>query len=460
MQEERIFNEILVVDDDAGVRKSISWQLSRQGYEVHTASNAEEGLEFLRSRRVDLVISDVRMPGMDGIEFLEHIKEEGLADSVIMISAFGSFDSVIEAMKRGAYDYIHKPFKKEELLLTIRKAEERERLKRENQELKRKIVMGSSEIEIVTHNSKMQEILKLVSKLANFNSTVLITGESGTGKELIARMLHENSPRKDKPFVAINCGAIPESLIESELFGYVKGAFTDAWRDKPGLFEAANGGTLFLDEIGSLPLHMQVKLLRVLQEGEVRRVGGNKSIKIDVRIVAAGAQDLRELIKEGKFREDLYYRLNVVSVHLPPLRERKDDIPVLIDHFRRKFNLKLGTKISGITKEALDLLMRYKWPGNVRELENVIERAMIMADGSEITVSDLPPQILGYEPESSRIPLPKDCLSIRKASAILEKQLIMEALKRTKGNRTAAAKLLEISHRALLYKIKEYDIKL
>jgi len=456
--EDRVFKEILVADDEPGVRNTIAYQLNKNGYVVHTAEDGDKALEFLKSHPVDLVISDIRMPVMDGLTLLTKMREEGILCSVIMMSAFGTFDSVIEAMKKGAYDYIHKPYSSEELMLIVRKAEERERLKRENIELRRAIMRGPTRYDLITDNRRMTEILKLVRKVADYNSTVLILGESGTGKELIARALHENSPRKDKPFIAINCGAIPETLIESELFGYVKGAFTDARADKPGLFEEADGGYLFLDEIGDLPLQMQVKLLRVLQDGEIRRVGGTKSVKVDVRVVAATAHDLSELVKEGRFREDLFYRLNVVAIALPPLRERKDDIPRLFEHFRKKFNLKLGSNVTAASPEAMDCLINYFWPGNVRELENVIERAMILSEGSEIKPSDLPSKVTSKAEEN--ITIPQDDLSIPKASAAIEKILITKALSQTGGNRTAAAKLLEISHRALLYKIKEYGIDL
>ena len=459
MSTERYFREILVVDDEPTITKTLSMQLSRQGYTVHTAGDGLEAMEFLHTRSVDLVIADVRMPRMDGLTLLEHIREEGFKSTVIMMSAFGTFDSAIEAMQKGAYDYVHKPIVKDELLLVIRKAEERERLSQENVELRRRISQGRREITIVTENQRMLEIFDMIRKVAGYNSTVLIHGESGTGKELIARALHENSSRREKPFVAVNCGAIPENLIESELFGYVKGAFTDAYRDKQGLFEEASGGTLFLDEIGELPLPLQVKLLRVLQEEEIRRIGGDRSIKVDVRIVAATARDLSERVKAKEFREDLFYRLNVITITLPPLRERRDDIPLLVEHFRKHFNSKLGTKIEKVSPETLQLLAKYSWPGNVRELENTVERAMILADADSLSPADLPAKIRAGVSDAA-MELPDDMLSIKKSAVILETRLITRALQKTGGNRTAAAKLLEISHRALLYKIKEYGINL
>jgi two-component system response regulator AtoC len=374
------------------------------------------------------------------------------------MSAYGTVDIAIEAMKLGAYDYISKPFKPDEIILTLRKAEEREQLRRENQLLRREVAKEYSFENIVSKNEKMQKIFDVIKKVSQYKSTVLITGESGTGKELVARALHYNSERAQNPFIPINCGAIPENLLESELFGHAKGAFTDAIRTKKGLFEEADGGTLFLDEIGELPGPLQVKLLRVLQEGEIRRIGESKSIKVDVRIVVATVKDLTKEVNEGRFREDLFYRLNVLPIHIPPLRERKEDIPLLIHHFINKYNQSMSKNMAGIDHKALEALMNHKWYGNVRELENTIERAIVLTDRDNIELENLPIEIQEFKEVFQLEPLPDEEVSIKKASKTLEINLIKNALKKTKGNHTHAARLLEISHRALLYKIKEYGI--
>jgi two-component system response regulator AtoC len=361
-------------------------------------------------------------------------------------------------MKLGAYDYISKPFKPDEVILTLKKAEERERLRRENELLRKEVQKEYSFKNIISKNEKMQGIFDVIKKVAPYKSTILITGESGTGKELIAKALHYSSDRSQSPFIPINCGAIPENLLESELFGHVKGAFTDAIRTKKGLFEEADGGTLFLDEIGELPTQLQVKLLRVLQDGEIRRVGESKSIQIDVRIISATVKDLVKEVNEGRFREDLFYRLNVLPIHIPPLRERKEDIPLLVNHFIDKYSQSMDKKMAGITPRALDTLINYKWYGNVRELENTIERAIVLTDKENIELENLPMEIQNFQDQIQLTPLADDEYSIKKGSKFLETNLIKKALKKTKGNHTHAARLLEISHRALLYKIKEYGI--
>jgi len=361
-------------------------------------------------------------------------------------------------MKLGAYDYISKPFKPDEIILTLRKAEEREQLRRENKLLRKEVTKEYSFENIVSKNEKMQNMFDVIKKVAQYKSTVLISGESGTGKELVARALHYNSDRSQNPFIPVNCGAIPENLLESELFGHAKGAFTDAIRTKKGLFEEADGGTLFLDEIGELPLQLQVKLLRVLQEGEIRRIGESKPIQIDVRIVAATVKDLTKEVNEGRFREDLFYRLNVLPIHIPPLRERKEDIPLLIHHFIQKYDQAMNKNVTDIDHKALEALMNYKWYGNVRELENTIERAIVLVDKNIIELENLPIEIQNFKEEFQLEPLPDEEYSIKKASKALEINLIKKALKKTKGNHTHAARLIEISHRALLYKIKEYGI--
>jgi len=451
---------ILIVDDEESFRHMLSVILKKEKYEVETASNGEEALQKVISTPFDQILCDIRMPQMDGLEFLKEVQKAGVESTIIMMSAYGTIDTAIEAMKLGAYDYISKPFKTDEIILTLRKAEEREQLRRENQLLRREVLREYSFENIVSKNAKMKEIFEVIKKVAPYKSTILIMGESGTGKELVARALHYNSDRSKRPFVAVNCGAIPENLLESELFGHVKGAFTDAIRTKRGLFEEADGGTLFLDEIGELPPQLQVKLLRVLQEGEIRRVGESRPIKVDVRIISATVKDLAREVNEGRFRDDLFYRLNVLPIHIPPLRERREDIPLLIEHFIKKFTQSTNKKVVGIDSKALEVLMNYKWSGNVRELENTIERAVVLADGENIMLENLPPEIREFkEEEVSLPPVAEEEYSIKKASRILETNLIKKALKKTKGNHTHAARLLEISHRALLYKIKEYGIE-
>ena len=357
---------------------------------------------------------------MDGLDFLKEVQKMEIGTSVIMMSAYGTLDTAIEAMKLGAYDYISKPFKPDEIILTFRKAEERERLRKENEILRKEVKKEYSFENIVSKNEKMQGIFEVIQKVAQYKSTVLITGESGTGKEVVARTLHHHSDRSQQSFIPVNCGAIPENLLESELFGHTKGAFTDAIRTKKGLFEEADGGTLFLDEIGELPPQLQVKLLRVLQDGEIRRVGESKSIQIDVRIVAATVKDLVKEVNEGKFRDDLFYRLNVLPIHIPPLRERKEDIPLLITHFIKKHNQSLNKKVAGIEPRALEALMNYRWYGNVRELENTIERAIVLADGESIEPGNLPTDIQNFEEKVEILPLTEEEYSIKKTSKALE----------------------------------------
>ncbi|MCA9520364.1 MAG: sigma-54-dependent Fis family transcriptional regulator [Myxococcales bacterium] len=450
---------VLVIDDEENFAHMLQAILRRHGYQVSTTTSASSALDELGKRQYDLILCDVNMPQMGGLQFLESFKEGGFDSTVIMMSAYGSIDTAIEAMKLGAYDYISKPFKSDEILLTLRKAEEREKLQRENRKLREQISREYNFGRIVTKSSAMLKIFRTIEKISEYKTTVLVTGESGTGKELIARALHLNSDRRDRAFVAVNCGAIPENLLESELFGHVKGAFTDAIQNKPGLFEEAHGGTLFLDEIGELPSSLQVKLLRVLQEEGIRRVGDTRDVKVDVRIIAATIRDLGVEVREKRFREVLFYRLNVLPIHLPPLRERKEDIPLLIDHFIRETNRRLKTVVDGITSDALKVLLAYAWPGNVRELENLVERAIVLTETDRITLDTLPEKLFDAHDPVNTV-LRSGELSIKKTSRIIEEQLIRRALKKTSGNRTYAARLLEISHRALLYKIREYGIDL
>jgi two-component system response regulator AtoC len=455
---------VLVVDDEESLRHMLVVLLTREGYQATAVGSGESALAELGLRPYDVVLSDIRMPKLGGLELMEEIHRREIQTTVILMSAFGNVDTAIEAMKRGAYDYVSKPFRPDEVVLVLKKAEERERLYRENASLKQALAARAREelkrpAGIIAGGTRMEEILRTVRKIAEYKTTVLITGESGTGKELIARAVHEQSPRGSEgaPFVAVNCGAIPETLIESELFGHKKGSFTDAIRDKKGLFEEATGGTLFLDEIGELPLGPQVKLLRVLQEQMVRPIGSTNDEKVDVRVVAATVRDLPAEVAAGRFREDLFYRLNVIMVHLPPLRERREDIPILVEHFIDRTNKKLGTRCTGVSPDALKLLLEYAWPGNVRELENTIERAMVLADGPHVDVESLPDRIKESR-DRIRQTLQSGELSIKKTTRIIEEELIRKALRETRGNRTNAAKILEISHRALLYKIKEYGI--
>ena len=397
---------------------------------------------------------------MDGMAFLRSATHRLEDTTVIMMSAYGTVDTAIEAMKLGAYDYISKPFKTDEVLLTLKKAEERERLKTENLRLKdqiQRIEKSYNFSNIVAKSKAMHSVFDLIEKVADYKTTVLITGESGTGKELIARAIHFNGSRHNGPLVSINCGGIPETLLESELFGYKKGAFTDARRDKMGRFEEAHNGTIFLDEIGELPFSLQIKLLRVLQEEEITPLGSTGVKKIDVRVVAATAKDLGEEIKKGLFREDLYYRINVVTIYLPPLRERFEDIPLVTEHFIKRFNTKLRKNIKGVSSEVMEQFMAYPWPGNVRELENVIERAILLAPGDTLEISDLPPTLKADQYPLSVLAL-EDISSIKVASRMIEKELIERALNKTGGNRTKAAKMLEISRPMLISKIKVYGL--
>ena len=450
---------VLVVDDEENLRVVLRTFLKRSGYEVEVADNGEVALEMVESFGPDFILTDVRMPKMGGLDLLGRLKAKGNEATVIVMSAYGNVDLALEAMQAGAYDYVQKPFKNDEVLLALKKAEERENLKRENRALKAKVLEESVYEDMLAQSEAMQNIFRTINKVADFKTTALITGESGVGKELVARALHHRSSRKDNPFVAVNCGAIPENLLESELFGHKRGAFTDAQADRAGLFEQADGGTLFLDEIGELPLALQVKLLRVLRDETVRRIGDNNDLVVDVRITAATHRDLTAEVKAGRFREDLFYRINVLPVHVPPLRDRRDDIPLLIDHFIERNNRRLGTDIRGMTPEARKLMMTYGWPGNVRELENTIERAMVLADEDTLGETDLPDRIHQAR-DPIRMQLASGELSIKKTQRVIEEVLIRRALTQTKGNRTRAAQLLEISHRALLYKIKDYDVEL
>jgi two-component system response regulator AtoC len=450
--------KVLIIDDDAGLRKSLWLILSDAGYDVVQAEDGEAGLAVAKEQSPELILCDVRMPKLGGIEFVEAYKALGGTALVMVMTAYGSLDLAMEAMKKGAYDYIPKPFGADEVLLTVRKAEEREHLRREVGRLRQEVRADARFGELVVGSPAMRKALEIVMKVAPHDSPVLITGASGTGKELIARMLHRESTRVNRAFVPVNCGGVPEQLLESEFFGFVKGAFTGADRDKEGLFEAADGGTLFLDEVGELPGALQVKLLRALQEGEVRRIGATDTKRVDVRVISATNMDLEEGVERGTFRKDLYYRLAVVPVHLPQLRARREEIPQLAAHLLDRHTQRLHVAVNAIAPEAMEALLAYPWPGNIRELENVIERALVLTDGSVISLDDLPEAVRRPAPEGTTLPGDGDDLSVKRHGARLERHLIQLALDRTGGNKTAAAELLELSPRALRYKIQEYGI--
>ena len=463
--------QILVVDDEPNLRRVLSAQLERDGYDVHTAEDGEQALELLRDHHIDLVITDLRMPKIDGMELLRRALAIDGELPVVMITAHGTVDNAVEALKTGAFDYLTKPFDQAEVRTIVRKALKTRDLSAA--EASRPIETAAPEgarYGIIGQSPSILELYAVLDRVADTPTTVLITGESGTGKELVARALHENSSRRDKPFIKVNCAAIPKDLMESELFGYERGAFTGAVGSKPGRFELASAGTLFLDEIGSIPVEMQVKLLRALQESEFERVGGVKTIRVDVRLIAATNSDLKKEIVAGTFREDLYYRLNVVPIRLPSLRERSFDIPLLVQHFFHKFNLRLKKNVVGIEPAAQALLTAYPWPGNIRELENVVERAVLFCDGSELKVSDLPSEVRasgGGAQSATPAEPPASALSqhdglkeqVKAAMSRLERELIVKALDQTNGNVTHAARLLKISRKGLQLKMKELGLR-
>jgi two-component system response regulator AtoC len=450
---------VLIIDDEPGLRQTVSLILAEEGYDVQTASDGEEGLQKALDTGPDIILCDVRMPRLSGLDYLDRYRDAGGTGMVIVMTAYGSVELAVDAMKRGAYDYLPKPFSPDQLVLTLRKAEERESLRREVTRLREEVAADRKFADIIAKSPAMKQALEIALKVARHPSPALITGESGTGKELVARLIHSESDRRDAAFVPVNCGAIPDNLLESELFGYVKGAFTGADRDKPGLFEVASGGTLFLDEIGEMPSTLQVKLLRVLQDGSVRRVGDTRSRNVDVRLVSATNKVLEEEVRNGDFRNDLYYRIAVVPIHLVPLRQRKEEIPIMVRHFIEQNNRRLKTQISAVDQDGMQKLLDYGWPGNVRELENTIERALVLSEGPKIGMSDLPPQITSPVAPLDGGDLPDDELSVKKHGAVLERRLIRIALDRTGGNKTRAAGLLELSSRALLYKIREYGLE-
>ncbi len=449
---------VLIMDDEAGERQRIGGYLEAKGHEVVGVGSVEEAVAAIRRERFDVFLTDCNIPGVDALRTSEDARRINPDMAVIIMTAYGTIETAVKAIKAGAYDYLPKPVDPEQVALLIERITERRNLISENRLLKEQLKDRYKFEEIVSASRAMEDVLNVVGRVAGSNATVLLRGESGTGKELIAKAVHYHSPRAGYPLIKVNCAALPETLLESELFGHEKGAFTGAAFRRIGRFEAADKGTILLDEIGDLTLGMQVKLLRVLQEKEFERLGGNHTIRVDVRVIAATNRDLEKAMKEGKFRDDLYYRLNVVSVVIPPLRERKEDIPALIDYFIKKYGEENSKKISGLTLEARDMLMRYDYPGNVRELENIIERAVVLSKGGTISVSDLPIHM--------RVPARDVSMDFRssegnlnKTLETIERRLILEALKETGGVQTRAAERLGISERVLRYKLKKYRIK-
>ena len=444
---------LLVADDDPGLRESLERTLTREGFHVVLASDGNAALERLRGGGIDLVLTDLKMPGLTGIEVLRAAKAIAPDVDVILLTAFGTVEEAVRAMKAGAYDFLTKPFQRPQVLRLIRQALERRDLIQQNRELQQRLDVLLQQGIAIGSSPAFRRMMMLVDQVADSSATVLIQGESGTGKELVAKTIHARSARTKGPFVAVNCAALPEALLESELFGYEKGAFTGAAGRKEGRFELADGGTLFLDEVADLSPVTQPKILRVLQEGEFERLGGTRTLRVDVRIVAATNQDLAQMVREKRFREDLYYRLNVITINVPPLRERREDIHVLAQHFLRMYAAKNNRKLEGFTDEALRRLEAYAWPGNVRELENVIERGVVLARSAQMDVADLPPEIAGATP------LPEGVLSVRIGTPLaeVEQRLLEETLRVTKGNKTLTARLLGIDPRTVSRKLERQD---
>jgi two-component system response regulator PilR (NtrC family) len=448
---------ILVVDDERSIRELLDITLRQEGYEVTLADGGEAAIRALDETAFDLVVTDLRMRGIDGLEVLRAVKELAPGTAVLMVTAFASTDTAVEAMKLGAYDYVTKPFKLDELRLTIASALERKRLHEENRALRRQLQRERGFANFVGRSRKMLEVFETIRKIADSPSNVVITGETGTGKELVAQAIHQESPRRDRPFVSVNCGAVPEGLMESELFGHVKGSFTGAVSDTRGLFSAADGGTLFLDEITEIPPSIQVKLLRAIQERTIRRVGDTRDLRVDVRLIVASNRDLARAVAEGVLREDLFYRVNVIPVHLPPLRERRDDIPLLVAHFIQKLARETGKDVRGISPEALVVLEQCRWPGNIRELENAIERAIVLGAGPTLGVDALPAELLRPATVRDATPeIPPDGLDLEATLEDIEQRLLRAALERSGGVQTRAAELLKMSFRQFRYKLQKH----
>ncbi len=452
--------KILIVDNEKSMRDFLSIVLKKEGYWVETAEDGDHALKCFEKDIFDLVLTDIKMPRVSGLELLKALKSVSSETVIVMMTAFASTETAIEAMKEGAYDYLTKPFQIDEVKLIIKNALERKKLRQENTHLRRELKDQATFTQIIGKSEKMNKVLDLVRKVADSKSNILIYGESGTGKELIARAIHFNSSRRDRPFVTVNCSALPEALLESELFGHMKGSFTGAIGNKEGLFEVAHEGSIFLDEIGETSLSIQVKLLRVLQEKEFRRVGGTKDLKVDVRIIAATNKELEKLVAEGRFREDLYYRLDVIPITLPPLRERPEDIPLLADFFLHQFNQSLGKQIEGIQPDAMRLLVNHEWKGNVRELENAVERAVALASNKTLTLEAFSEGMLKQSP-TSPIPatIPEEGLHLENLIGKIEKELLLKALQETHWVKKEAAKLLHINFRSFRYRLDKYGIK-
>jgi two-component system, NtrC family, response regulator PilR len=453
---------ILVVDDEESIREFLEIMLRKEGYEVTCAEDGEKAQDFLKKKTFDLVISDLQMPKVTGIQLLKYVKDQSPDTTFMMITAFGTTETAVEAMKMGAYDYITKPFKIDEVRLVIANALRNKTLEGENRQLKKELNKENALGNLVGNSDPMNRVFEMVRRVSNTPTTVLITGESGTGKEMIAKAVHYNGPFKEKPFVPVNCGAIPETLMESEMFGHKKGSFTGAVVDKVGLFEAADGGTIFLDEVGELPLTIQVKLLRVIQERVIRRVGSVDDTDVVVRIIAATNRDLTQMVKEKMFREDLFYRLNVINIHAPALRDRMEDIPTLAQHFLKKYNDRLGKNIGGISAEALTMLKKYDYPGNVRELENIIERTVALEAGATILPESLPPFVntpSGRKMASSHeIEITEEGIDLDKIVGQIEKELLVKAIHAANGVKKRAAKLLGITFRSMRYRIEKHRL--
>jgi|Deesub1362B_J571_1020462.scaffolds.fasta_scaffold00078_21 DNA-binding NtrC family response regulator len=448
--------EILVVDDEPKQRAILKTILAEEGYRVYEASNGKEALKLIKERPPELVLTDLKMPDMDGIQLLKSIKELGITPepAILLMTAYGTIPSAVEAIKNGAFDYLTKPLDRDTLLVKIRQALDRQDLLKENIRLRNTLYERFSIEGIIGRSEAMKRVIEAVKKVAPTNATVLILGESGTGKELIARAIHYNSLRREGPFTAINCASIPDNLLESELFGYEPGAFTGANTRKKGLFESSHMGTVFLDEIGDMPAALQPKLLRVLQDGEVRRLGGKETIKVDIRVLAATNQDIEELIDKGQFREDLYYRLKVVTIKLPPLRERREDIPLLAEYFLKRYNEEFGKRIKGFDREALQLLVNYHWPGNIRQLESVIERAVIMSDADIIRVQDIEDELVMRKKGILDIDIPDEGIVFEE----LEKELMKKAMKKANNVVKKAAELLGMSYKTFWYRWEKFGL--
>lgn len=453
---------ILVVDDEESIREFLEIMFRKEGYEVTTAEDGQKALDLVKKKSFDLIISDLQMPNMTGIELLRQVKEQYPDMLFMMITAFGTTETAVEAMKLGAYDYITKPFKIDEVRINVANALRSLSLEVENRSLKKEMNKEYSFQNLVGNSDPMHRIYEMIKRVSQTPTNVLVTGESGTGKEMVAKALHYNGPLKDKPFVTVNCGAIPETLMESEMFGHKKGSFTGAVVDKVGLFEVADGGSLFLDEVGELPLTIQVKLLRAIQERVIRRVGGTEDAKIEVRIIAATNRDLEDMVKDGSFRQDLYYRLNVINIKMPALRERTDDIPILANHFLQKYNSRLDKHIGAISVEAMDMLKKYDYPGNVRELENIIERTVALEGGATILPESLPPFVntpSGRKMASSHeIQVTDEGLDLDRIMGQIEKELLVKAIHAAGGVKKKAAKLLNITFRSMRYRVEKYNL--